>query len=344
MPFSPEETAACQRLVALALEEDLGAAGDLTSQAVIPPDLEACTRFVARASGVLAGLPAAALVTAALDPKLRLEFHQQDGNSLKEGDTIATLAGPMRAILAAERTALNFLQHLSGIATLTRRYVDAVAGLRCRIMDTRKTIPGWRLLAKYAVRCGGGHNHRMGLYDGILIKDNHLAAQFRNTPIPTRDRSPLSPVLGGEGSGVRGVNPATTQPPHPQPLSPEYRGEGSLPQPTQEVISSPIFRDFMRAARNRASFLEIEVETLDQFAEVLACKPDIVLLDNMTLAQMRQAVALRNQQAPDVLLEASGGVNLQTVRAIAETGVDRISVGALTHSAPALDIALDFGA
>jgi nicotinate-nucleotide pyrophosphorylase (carboxylating) len=198
----------------------------------------------------------------------------------------------MRAILTAERTALNFLQHLSGIATLTRRYVDAVAGLNCQILDTRKTLPGWRLLEKYAVHCGGGRNHRMGLFDGILIKDNHLAA------------------LRSADCGLR-------------------------------------IADLIRQARGRAPGLpvELEVDNLDLLDVALACRPDIILLDNMSVAQMREAVARRNaviKQSERVLLEASGGVTLQTVRAIAETGVDRISVGALTHSAPALDIALDY--
>jgi nicotinate-nucleotide pyrophosphorylase (carboxylating) len=200
---------------------------------------------------------------------------------------LATARGPIPSLLTAERTALNFLQHLSGIATQTRRYVDAIAGLPARILDTRKTLPGWRLLEKYAVRCGGGHNHRTGLYDGILIKDNHLAAI-------------------GKASVREAVRLARGGP------------FGQLP-------------------------VEIEVDTLAQFDEALAVGPDIVLLDNMTAEQMREAVRRRNAAAPKVLLEASGGVNLTTVRTIAETGVDRISVGALTHSAPALDIALDYG-
>jgi nicotinate-nucleotide pyrophosphorylase (carboxylating) len=296
MPFNPEETAAARRLIALAFEEDLGSAGDITSQALIPQNLEARARIVARCPGILAGLPAVALVMEVVQPALRLEPAKEDGSRLAAGDLIATVSGPMRGILAAERTALNFLQHLSGIATLARRYVDAVAGLNCKILDTRKTIPGWRLLAKYAVRWGGGYNHRMGLYDGMLIKDNHLAA------IGVEDFR-----LQIEDCRLKTAN---------------------LQSSICNLQSPP--------------FLEIEVDTIEQFGKVLAYKPDIILLDNMTAEQMRQAVSQRNQQAPHVLLEASGGVNLQTVRAIAETGVDRISVGALTHSAPALDIALDF--
>jgi nicotinate-nucleotide pyrophosphorylase (carboxylating) len=286
--FTPDETIACRRLVELALQEDVGS-GDLTSQAVVPEGLDGHGVFIARAPGVLSGLPATALVFATLDPRVRFESLLDDGNALQPGSRLATVAGPMRSILAGERTALNFLQRLSGVATLTRRYVEAVAGLPCRILDTRKTTPGWRLLEKYAVRCGGGHNHRIGLYDGILIKDNHLAA-------------------------LRGVsNPIRTA------------GDRAVRLVGDEV---PI---------------EIEVETLDQFDEAMSAgDADIILLDNMTLEQLREAVGRKQHWAGEVELEASGGVNLETVRAIAETGVERISVGALTHSAPALDIALDY--
>jgi nicotinate-nucleotide pyrophosphorylase (carboxylating) len=287
MNFTAAESNACRRLVAWALDEDLGGLNDVTSEAIIPEDQTGRAALVSRAPGVLAGLPAVPLVVAAVAPDLTFEALTEDGQPLSPGQRIATLSGPLRSLLTMERTALNFLQHLSGIATLTRRFVDAVAGLNCRILDTRKTLPGWRLLAKYAVRCGGGHNHRTGLYDGVLIKDNHLAA------------------LAGK------------------------------PQALTEAI---------RAARRHASTvpLEVEVDTLEQLDEALAARPDMVLLDNMTLNQLREAVRRRNASASGVLLEASGGVTLETVRAIAETGVDRISVGALTHSAPALDIALDY--
>src|SRR5260370_5510459 len=178
MNFTPEETAACQRLVEMAWEEDLGPEGvDLTTQSIIPPNLEGHAEFVARAKGVLAGLPAVELVlNTPRTPLLKFQPLMEDGGRVQPGDRLGTVSGLMQFILMAERTALNFLQHMSGIATLTRRYVDAVTGLPCQILDTRKTTPGWRLLEKYAVRCGGGHNHRMGLYDGILVKDNHLAA------------------------------------------------------------------------------------------------------------------------------------------------------------------------
>lgn len=293
--FSPAEIAACRRLVEMGLEEDVGA-GDLTCQAVIPEASQGSAVFVARGSGVVAGLPAAALVFGVLDPRVRFEPLVTDGSRMQVGAGLATLSGPMRSILTGERLALNFLQRLSGVASLTRRYVDAIAELSCRILDTRKTTPGWRLLEKYAVRCGGGHNHRMGLYDGILIKDNHLAAM------------PISDWALRIEDAVR-------------------RGHAAAgPRP-----------------------VEIEVENLVQFVIALnGLRPVIVLLDNMSLEQIREAVARRNAECDSeserqqVVLEASGGVTLATVRAIAETGVDRISVGALTHSAPALDIALDY--
>lgn len=286
--FTPEETEACRRLADLALEEDLNAVGDLTSEVLIPAERIGTTVLVARQPGVLAGLPAAELVFALVDPMLLFEPVRPDGSLLQPGDRLAVINGKARSILRGERTALNFLQRLSGIATLTRRYVDAVAGLPCQILDTRKTMPGWRLLEKYAVRRGGGHNHRMGLYDSILIKDNHLAALAGHT----------DPV----GEAVR--------------LARQKHG-ASVP-------------------------LEIEVDTLAQLEFALKAKPDIILLDNMPPADLREVVRRRNEIARGVWLESSGGVTLETLRALAETGVDRISIGALTHSALALDIALDY--
>ena len=286
MPLTAAETAAARRLIDLALAEDLGSAGDVTSFATIPVDTPGRAAVVARAAGVVAGLPIAELVCAAVDPALTIKPAVADGAAVQAGAELATVAGPMRSILTAERTVLNFLQRLSGVATLTRRYVEAAGG-KAQVLDTRKTTPGWRLLEKYAVRMGGGHNHRVGLYDGILIKDNHLWA------------------LGG--------------------------GTAAVPKA-------------VAAAREHAPGLpiEVEVESSEQFEAALACRPDIVLLDNMSLELLRRCVARRNEVAPGVLLEASGGVGLQTIGPIAATGVDRVSVGALTHSATALDIALDY--
>jgi nicotinate-nucleotide pyrophosphorylase (carboxylating) len=298
--LTPAEVTTCQRLLALALAEDLDRAGDLTSLAVIPADLRGQAVFVARAPGVVAGLPFVGLVVAAVGAGLTFEQFVQDGTRVSPGQRLGRMAGPMRALLTAERTALNFLQHLSGVATQTRRYVDAVGPLPCRILDTRKTLPGWRLLEKYAVRCGGGHNHRVGLYDGILIKDNHLAPLGRGPAAVTQAVQSAKQLLEQQ---ARSAAPGWTRPE-----------------------------------------LEVEVEDLAQLDAALAAGPDVVLLDNMSLDLMREAVRRRDAVAPGVKLEASGGVTLATLRGIAATGVDRVSVGALTHSAPALDIALDYEA
>jgi len=296
--FGPQEQSACQELIRLALVEDLGDRGDVTSVTVIPEQLQGRAVFLVKAAGVVGGLPAAELVMKTVDAKLKFEPQKNDGDRVTPGYRLATVSGSMRSILAAERTALNFLQHLSGIATLTRQFVDVVAGTSAKILDTRKTLPGWRLLEKYAVRQGGGHNHRMGLYDGILIKDNHLAA--------------LGIVAGADSLDV---------------VETVMHIEEAMEKAPESTRKIP---------------LELEVGSLQQFAFALGSWAGLILLDNMSLDQMREAVRMRNERASTVLLEASGGVNLQTVRAIAETGVDRISVGALTHSAPALDIALDY--
>jgi nicotinate-nucleotide pyrophosphorylase (carboxylating) len=285
------ELAALDAVIDLALAEDLGDVGDVTSRATIPAGQKGRAAVVARAPGVLAGIEAAARVAERVDPGLRFEPRLSDGAPLNKGDVIATLGGPMRSLLSAERTLLNFLQRLSGVATLTRQYVDAVAGLKVQVLDTRKTTPGWRLLEKAAVRAGGGTNHRVGLYDAILIKDNHLAA-VRSAEHGSRHEIEVAIARCLEGSPGLSV--------------------------------------------------EVEVDSLDQLAVALKCGSEVVLLDNMSVGDLKEAVRMRNATAPGVLLEASGGVNLTTIRGIAETGVDRISVGALTHSAKALDIALDY--
>jgi nicotinate-nucleotide pyrophosphorylase (carboxylating) len=285
--MTPADAGYLTVLIDFALTEDLGDDSDVTSRATIPDGLKGRAAFVARSPGILAGIEAAERVCLRVDHKLRFAAIRSDGYRVGTNETFATVEGAMRSILMAERTALNFLQRLSGVATLTRQYVDAVAGLPVQIVDTRKTTPGWRLLEKYAVRMGGGTNHRMGLFDMVLIKDNHLAA----------------------------IKPKDTA-----------------------------IREAVEAARSEFPTLpvEVEVESLEQLDQALAARPDIVLLDNMLLDQMKEAVRRRDVIAPAVKLEASGGVNLHTVRPIAETGVDRISVGALTHSAKALDIALDY--
>ncbi len=292
LSFSEAEHASARELIRLALAEDLGSRGDLTSAAVIPPEAVGSVSIVVRKPGVVSGLPIVPLVFAAVDPHVRVELHAHDGDRVYKGTVVAVLTGSTRSLLTGERTALNFLTHLSGIATLTRQFVDRTAGHPAKILDTRKTHPGWRLLEKYAVRCGGGVNHRMGLYDGVLIKDNHLAAWVGLASRPT---------LAEAVRRARAVSP---------------------PDVT----------------------IEVEVDSLAQLHDVLQANPDIVLLDNMPPVVMSEAVALRNASAPGVLLEASGGVTLETVADAAATGVDRISIGALTHSAPALDLAFDWGA
>jgi nicotinate-nucleotide pyrophosphorylase (carboxylating) len=267
-------------IVRSALAEDLGRAGDVTGQACIPGDARLHAVFAARRPGVLAGIRCVRLSLLALDPAARVTLKLQDGDAFEAGAVLAEVEADARAFLAAERTALNLLGRMSGIATLTRAYVEAVAGTNARIADTRKTTPGLRGLEKHAVLCGGGVNHRFGLDDAILIKDNHVA------------------VCGGVGEAIRRA----------------------------------------RAAVGHLMKVEVEVDGLDQLDEALAAGPDVIMLDNFTLPMLREAV---DRTAGRVTLEASGGVNLETVRAIAETGVDVISVGALTHSAPVLDVGLD---
>jgi nicotinate-nucleotide pyrophosphorylase (carboxylating) len=286
--MTSSELVAANQLIALALAEDLGQYGDITSRATVDPEQPGTAEVTIRAPGVIAGQIIAQRVALAVDPKLSYEILVADGTTSDAGIKIACITGPMVSILSAERTILNFLQRMTGVATLTAKYVEACRGTCAQILDTRKTLPGWRLLDKYAVRMGGGTNHRMGLFDAILIKDNHISAQGK-APFPVRQAVERARAFPG----------------------------------------------------NAGKLVEIEVDRVEQFREVLPLAPEIVLLDNMSLEELRDCVQLRNHSAPGVLLEASGGVNLSTVRDIALTGVDRISVGAVTHSAPALDIGLD---
>lgn len=284
-----EELVAARRVVDQALSEDLNDAGDLTSQLLISKGRSGTMLFVARQPGVIAGLGFAAMVFDVLDPAVRMSLLVDDGARVAPAKAIAEVTGPVSSLLTGERTALNLLTMLSGTATLTQRFVDAVQGTRAAILDTRKTFPGLRSLQKYAVRCGGGRNHRMGLFDGVLIKDNHLAAW------KAAGGTSLAGLLGQ----VRVAAPA------------------GVP-------------------------IEIEVDTIEQFKQALAGGPDVILCDNMSPDQLCKAVELRDANAPAVQLEASGGITLETVRRIAETGIDRISVGALTHSAVALDVGCDW--
>jgi len=285
------------QLLELAISEDLSDCGDLTSAALVPPQATGTAAIVARKAGVVAGLPTVEAIVRRIDPRLQCRSLLHDGQGCEAGQAVAELSGPVLGLLAAERLSLNALGRLSGIATLTRRYVDAVRGTRARIYDTRKTTPGWRRLEKYAVRCGGGWNHRIGLHAAVLIKDNHLA-------------------FGAQATGGGAYGPGT-----------------AVKMARQYLEAQPA---------TAAAIVEVEVDRLDQLAEVLPARPDIVLLDNMTPDQLREAVAYRDAHAPGVELEASGGVSLDRLRAIAETGVERISVGALTHSAVSLDFGLDW--
>ena len=334
----PEFNAACRSaataLVKMSLQEDLGSAGDLTSLSVIPPDLTATVNIVSRQAGVVSGLPIVAIVLAELQRRqskagslnevacpaecdttpettrdgstgmsgsllnadggstvpIDVKYYVADGDAVAAKTLIAALTGPIQTLLTAERTILNFMTLLSGIASQTARFVSEVQRTKSIVLDTRKTFPGYRLLQKYAVRCGGGMNHRMGLYDGILIKDNHIAA----------------------------------------------RGDATCAAAVRDA------RDYARSHRVNAR-IEIEVDSLEQLEDALRESPEIVLLDNMSPETLRQAVAVRDASgSPTTELEASGGVTLNTVRAIAESGVDRISIGSLTHSSPALDIGFDW--
>jgi nicotinate-nucleotide pyrophosphorylase (carboxylating) len=287
--FDPDTARNARRLIELALAEDLGPGQDLTTACACEPHWVGNLQIVARQSGLLAGAPVVPLVIEAAQLSIRVECLLTDGTMLEPGAVVARLSGPVPGLLSLERIWLNFLGRLSGIATLTQAFVDRIRGTRAKIYDTRKTTPGWRKLEKYAVRVGGGYNHRFGLYDAVLLKDNHLAAWRRAHP-----NASLSQLLAAVRSRLR--------------------------------VRVPVV---------------IEVESLAQLEDALHGNPEVVLLDNFGADQLRRAVSLRDRIAPNVELEASGGVTLETVRSIAETGVERISVGALTHSARWLDFSAD---
>jgi len=275
---------AIDEAVARALDEDLGRAGDVTSIATIPTTVHAHATLVARQAGVIAGLPLAVSVFQRLSADISIQAHVHDGNAVAKGVNILTISGPARAVLAGERTALNFVGRLSGIATLTSEYVRHTSGTKLRVCDTRKTTPGLRALEKYAVRCGGGFNHRFGLDDAVLIKDNHIAVAGGVKPVLERARAHVGHLVK----------------------------------------------------------IEIEVDTLDQLRDVLATGlADVVMLDNMDIPMLREAVKIANGRT---VLEVSGGVTLSSIAEIAKTGVDYVSSGALTHSAPNFDVALDIDA
>jgi nicotinate-nucleotide pyrophosphorylase (carboxylating) len=282
--FSKVPASAIEKIVRAALEED-APWGDITSQTLIPADAEVTAQLVAREPGVLCGEEIFQAAMELTDVAIVTEFHASDGKAFETGEVLATVRGPARGVLQAERVALNLVQRLSGIATMTAKYVAAAAGTKARIVDTRKTTPGLRILERYAVHCGGGHNHRFSLSDAVMAKDNHLA------------------IL--KSAGVSDLTAALLE------------ARAKLPHTTH---------------------FEVEVDRLDQIAAVLAAGVDTLLLDNFTLEQLREGVAMIADRA---LVEASGGVTLDSVAAIAATGVDVISVGALTHSVRSLDLGLD---
>ena len=282
LPFTrPPHRLLVEPIVRHALEEDLGRAGDVTSELTVPAERQITAKLVARKPGTVAGLIAAQCAFDLIDPSLSIRIESPDGSKADTGAPLASIEGSARSILTAERVALNFVGHLSGVATAARALVDAVAGTKARIVETRKTTPGLRLLEKYAVRCGGGFNHRFGLDDAVLIKDNHIVA-------------------------AGGIAPAIER---------------------------------VRAGLGHMAKIELEVDSLAQLEEALALNVDTILLDNMSPDDLKRAVATTKGRA---VLEASGNVTLATVRAIAESGVDYISSGAITHSAPNLDVGLDF--
>ena len=269
-----------QEMIDRGLKEDIGT-GDL-STTILPEDLTGLAKLYAKQKGVVAGLWLVEQVFQCVDPRIQVHKLLKDGDKVNVGGVVLELSGPLSSILQGERTALNFLQHLSGIATATKRAVDQVAGLPVRIVDTRKTLPGWRALQKYAVRVGGGQNHRFGLYDAVMLKDNHLAAV------------------------------------------------GGLTEAVQRI----------KAQVGHMTKIEVECETIEQVQEAITCGVDVIMLDNMDLVQMREAVQYIDKRA---IVEASGGMVEERLREVAETGVDLISIGVLTHSVQALDFSLDLG-
>ena len=285
-------------ILRLAIREDLDRSIDLTTMAIVPAGVRGSAALVSRSHGVAAGIDLIDEMIAELDVEIQWDQQVGDAQAIEPGQVLSVLRGDARDLLTCERTILNVLCRLSGVASLTKRFVDAVRGTQARVYDTRKTTPGWRRLEKYAVRCGGGHNHRLGLYDGILIKDNHLASRAA--------------------------------------------ANGELLDAGQAVEHAKAFLASGAIQREQPVMIEVEIDRIEQLESALKAGPNIILLDNMSCQLLSQCVAIRDRLAPSVQLEASGGVNLQTIAGIAATGVDRISVGALTHSAPVHDIGLDW--
>ncbi|MDO4574934.1 MAG: nicotinate-nucleotide diphosphorylase [Planctomycetia bacterium] len=355
-----------RNLLEQSIREDVESIGDLTSLALIPEKAMGCASVVSRNSGIIAGMPTVPVIVEAVCPDLEWTPAVQDCQRVEKGQKIGTLRGNARGLMQAERLVLNFVSRLSGIASTTDRYVQAIQGTGSVVYDTRKTTPGWRLLEKYAVQCGGAANHRTGLYDAILIKDNHLAL--------AAGRAGLGPLEYNPAEAVRSVRKYLARQDELGPRPASYcRGcvpstckmRTSLIAAVAEVTGSAMLSSIIaktpcyvieqargkneqvprEPAMNfpaRDVIVEVEVDTFQQFESVLDADPDIIMLDNMPVDLMKKAVKLRNQRKPEIELEASGGITLKTIRDVALTGVDRISVGALTHSFVMFDLGLDW--
>ncbi len=297
--WTDQADAECRLLAKLALAEDVAAGVDCTTESIVDRSIMASAAFVSRDAGVVSGLRPAQVVIELYSEELSIDVKIPDGGSVEPGMTIAEINGPAADVLTVERTCLNFMGRLSGISTLASRFVAETTGTSAIVLDTRKTTPAWRHLEKYAVKCGGAENHRIGLYDAILIKDNHLA--FASSQV---DKQSIGWAVGKARDWIN--------------------------------------ENLDRLPNRESTIVQLEVDNLDQFAEALKLPLDIVLLDNMSNSQLEQAVKMRDEAGVKVLLEASGGVSLNTIGKIAQTGVDRISSGALTHSATNFDIGLDW--
>ena len=353
-------------LLDIAIREDVESIGDLTSLSLIPEKAVGRAAVVARGEGVIAGMPTVQIICEAISPDLRWEPLVEDAAHVGKKQQIGILSGPARAMMQAERLILNFVARLSGIATTTNEYVQRIADTKSKVYDTRKTTPGWRLLEKYATCCGGAQNHRAGLYDAILIKDNHLAL--------AAGRAGLGALEYDPALAVRKVRRFLEEQDELGPRPPVHchgnliatcKMRTSLLAAVAEVTGSAVLSQIIaktpchklemanqenqQVPRKPADnfpakdvIVEVEVDTFQQFEEVLSADPDIIMLDNMSCEMMRRAVELRNQRKPEIELEASGGITLNTIHDVAMTGVERISVGALTHSFQIFDLGLDW--
>ncbi|MCR5163887.1 MAG: nicotinate-nucleotide diphosphorylase [Thermoguttaceae bacterium] len=353
-------------LLDIAIREDVESIGDLTSLSLIPEKAVGRAAVVARGEGVIAGMPTVQIICEAISPDLKWEPLVEDGAHVGKKQQIGILSGPARAMMQAERLILNFVARLSGIATTTNQYVQLIADTKSKVYDTRKTTPGWRLLEKYATCCGGAQNHRAGLYDAILIKDNHLAL--------AAGRAGLGALEYDPALAVRKVRRFLEEQDELGPRPPVHchgnliatcKMRTSLLAAVAEVTGSAVLSQIIaktpchklemanqenqQVPRKPADnfpakdvIVEVEVDTFQQFEEVLSADPDIIMLDNMSCEMMRRAVELRNQRKPEIELEASGGITLNTIHDVAMTGVERISVGALTHSFQIFDLGLDW--